>query len=289
LQAAPKNCKEDCTFDEKNFVRLSGTVRKLLLLAPAAFVYGWRNQVTIDAERHGDLLRQMQSLRGEIYLADGAIRPAQLTDGRHVDARDRQSWHLLVVDEADSVLGCVRYKMHSAGAGFSDLVAAESSLASCKTWGKKARTAIEDELTLSRTMDLPFVEIGGWALDEGIRGSVEALRMILGVYAVSREMGGAIGLATATTRHSSSSILRRLGGHSLTHEGEEVPPYEDEHYNCKMELLRFYSWAPNPRYDTWIDEIRGEMASLPVICPSDSGMLQHSVADVHGQRLLALA
>jgi hypothetical protein len=32
-----------------------------------------------------------------------------------------------------------------------------------------------------------------------------------------------------------------------------------------MEVLRFYSWAPNPRYDVWIQAIRQELCTIPVL------------------------
>ena len=51
----------------------------------------------------------------------------------------------------------------------------------------------------------------------------------------------------------------------MHHAGEQVPAYRDENYNCDMEMLRFYSWAPNPRYDTWIREIGCEIQEIPVI------------------------
>jgi hypothetical protein len=124
---------------------------------------------------------------------------------------------------------------------------------------------VEDELALSRSLDLPFVEIGGWALAHEIRGTVEALRMVLAAYAFFRSLGGAVGLATATVRHSSASILRRIGGRPLQHKGLTVPSYQDPQYGCSMEMLRFYSWAPNPRYDLWIREIGSEIRSTPVI------------------------
>ena len=268
--------KENFTGEEKTIVRLNVAFRKLLLLAPAAFVYGSTGRVTINPERHEHLLRQLQCLRGAVYLEDGAITPKQLTNGRHIESRDRQSWHLLVVNENDDVLGCARYCEHTPDVQFGELAAAEASLARCRTWGAKTRAAIEKELGLARDMDLPFVEVGGWALDREIRGGIEALRLSLGTYALARELGGGVGLATATTRHSSSSILRKLGGQSLRYGNEEVPPYDDEHYKCRMELLRFYSWAPNPRYDVWIEEIRAEMSDIPVVCASSDALLELS-------------
>jgi len=218
-----------------------------------------------DLSQHGSLLRQAQTLRGSVYLEDGAIGSSHMVNGRHIVNSDPKSWHLLVLDDSEQVCGCVRYHHHPANVEFSRLTAAESSLASCPEWGSKVKSAVEEELTLSRSMDLPFVEIGGWALAPEIRGSVEALRMVLSAYAFFRALGGAVGLATATVRHSSASILRRIGGRPLQHNGLQVPSYQDPQYGCSMEMLRFYSWAPNPRYDGWIREISAEIRSVPVI------------------------
>jgi hypothetical protein len=251
-------------------MRLNPVFRRLILLAPGgAFVPGSfnRDNVRCDERRHADYLAEAQQLRGRIYREDGAIDSTQLTNGRHIVESDGASWHLLVLDHTGKVCGCVRYRHYQdpSKLEFPKLMAAQSSLASCSRWGGRMRAAVEEELTLSQALDLPFVEIGGWALDAEIRGTVEALRMVLAAYAFSREFGGAVGLATATVRHSSASILRRIGGQPLEHEGEEVPSYADRHYNCKMEILRFYSWALNPRYDMWIDDVAQEIRNITVV------------------------
>lgn len=249
-------------------MKLNPIFRKLILLAPAgARIPASLNQekVSCNARRHEDYLSDLQRLRGGVYLEDGAIHASQLIDGRHVVQADYSSWHLLVLDHEGKTCGCVRYRDHAGSVEFSQLTAAQSSLADCPQWGGKMRAAVEDELLLSQALELPFVEIGGWALDPEIRGTVEALRMVLGAYAFSREFGGAVGLATATVRHSSASILRRIGGQPLEHDGETVPAYADSHYNCEMELLRFYSWALNPRYDMWIDQMAEEIRDVAVI------------------------
>jgi hypothetical protein len=251
-------------------MRLSPVFRKMILLAPpGARMPGLLNQekVYCDSECYEDYLAEAQALRGAIYLEDGAINSSELVGGRHVADSDRASWHLLVVDGAGKICGCVRYRHYDSPSklAFSELMASHSSLASCARWGNKMRAAVEDEMLLSQALNLPFVEIGGWALDAEIRGTVEALRMVLAAYAFSREFGGAVGLATATVRHSSASILRRIGGQRLEHNGEEVPSYTDSHYNCEMELLRFHSWALNPRYDIWIDKIAQEIRDITVV------------------------
>lgn len=249
-------------------MKLNTAFRKLLLLAPAgACIPESFNQdrVSCNARRHEDYLDEVQRLRGRIYLEDGAIQESELTDGRHVVESDSASWHLLVLDHDGNTSGCVRYRDHGGPVAFSELTAARSSLASCPEWGSRMRSAVEEELLLSEALELPFVEIGGWALDAAIRGTVEALRMVLAAYAFAREFGGAVGLATATVRHSSASILRRIGGQPLEHKGETVPAYADRQYNCDMELLRFHSWALNPRYDEWIGQMADEIREVTVV------------------------
>ena len=90
--------------------------------------------------------------------------------------------------------------------------------------------------------------------------------MILTAYGLARSLGGTLGVSTVTTRHSSSSMLRRIGLASLLSRGAELPPYFDPHYNCEMEILRFDSDRPNPRYESWIDESQTYLAMAPVIC-----------------------
>jgi hypothetical protein len=97
-----------------------------------------------------------------------------LIDGRHFLDIDEGSWHLLVLDHKDRVSGCMRYREYSHEVSFQDLSVSGSPLAECENWGQKLRTAVESEIALSRTLRLPFLEIGRWALHEQIRGTSEA-------------------------------------------------------------------------------------------------------------------
>jgi hypothetical protein len=142
----------------------------------------------------------------------------------------------------------------------------QSALAKCEQWGDKLRSAIEQDLQLARRRDFAYVEMGGWALREDVRCSTEALRIALGAYALARNLGGAISVTTATVRHCSSSILRRIGGQPLALGRNELPAYHDARYKCEMSILRFDSDQPNPRYAAWIEQIREELLSAPVIC-----------------------
>src|ERR1700687_4614069 len=84
--------------------------RKWVLLSPSqAVVPSCFGRVHIDATRRDKLLDAMQTLRGRVYLEDGAIEAGHLTNGKHRADVDELSWHLLVVDQDDRVCGCVRH------------------------------------------------------------------------------------------------------------------------------------------------------------------------------------
>jgi hypothetical protein len=82
---------------------------------------------------------------------------------------------------------------------------------------------------------------------------------------MGRIAGGALGITTATVRHSSSTILRRLGGSHLAAAGQTVPAYFDPRYNCEMELLRFDSRRPSAKYSGCIDLLHRKLANVLVV------------------------
>ncbi len=223
-----------------------------------------RNSIkhSVDPSRHHRLLAEAQRLRGRIYLQDGAIQPSDLlADDRHIQAADDQAWHLLTVDENEAVVACIRYFAHEPGVRFSELSVAGSDIARSAELGTRVREAVETELDCARRRGVWFVELGGWAVCESLRCTTEAIRTLLTVYALSQVRGGAVGLSSATTRHHSSSILRRIGGRPLKASGVEVSSYYDAQYACEMELLSFDSESPNPRYASWI-QVTAERCSI---------------------------
>jgi hypothetical protein len=237
------------------------------LLAPSASeipaVFYNRHQ---NEGLHLRLLREMQKLRGGVYLRDGAIEAHQLTrDGRHCVAADASSWHVLTTDSDNRVLGCARYLPYPNTVGFVDLGIRTCPLAQHDHWSGKFRSGVETQISIARRDKLACVEVGGWALSEDVRASMEAMRVALSSYALAELLGGCIGFTTATTRHASSSILRRLGGKPLNVNGLEIPSYFDPHYNCEMELLCFDSRQLNPRYKAWAEDLQSDLMSAPVI------------------------
>lgn len=236
------------------------------MLAPPSFESSLFTSVNVNGIEYNRLLSAAQKLRGRIYLRDGAIQPSQLSsDGRHVQREDLHSWHLLTLDENGVPGACARCVQHENTASFSDLSISHSALAKCRQWGRALRIAVEDELQAAHSRDVLFFEIGGWAISEALRCSTEAVRMLISFYALMQLLGGVIGVSTATTRHSSSSIIRRIGGRSLVGMGVELPSYYDPEYRCEMEVIRFDSMSPNPRYTSVIDECRQYLRNVTVI------------------------
>jgi hypothetical protein len=226
--------------------------------------------VNVDSQRYDQLLASMQRFRGEVYLSDGAIQASELVDGRHKLAIDEQSWHVLSLDYGGSICGCLRYLEERQAGGFDDLWVRNAALARNAEWGTRFRGTVEMEMERARRMRISFGEVGGWAVAESHRWTIEPLRIILAMYGLLQLRGGCAGVATATFRHSSANILRRIGLSSLCHDGEELPPYYDPHYGCQMEVLRFDSRFPAEKYRAAVDEFSGSLGSAPVFCRESS-------------------
>jgi len=266
------------------------------LLAPSEGAAAQFDQALVDPSRHHRLLAEAQRLRGRIYLKDGAIQPSDLlADDRHIQAADDQAWHLLTVDENEAVVACIRYFAHEASVRFSELSVAGSYVARSAELGTRVREAVETELDSARRRGVWFVELGGWAVCESLRCTTEAIRTLLTVYALSQVRGGAVGLSSATARHHSSSILKRIGGRPLKTSGVEVSSYYDAQYACEMELLSFDSEYPNERYARWINDCREVLHRIPVVlgapentCASDLLRL-HAAVGGHSEQVIGQA
>ena len=128
-----------------------------------------------------------------------------------------------------------------------DLRVRHTPLARSAEWRDKLWKGVESELKRARSERLRYAEVGGWAVSERSRCTSEGLVLALAGYSLGRICGGCLGITTATVRHCSSSILRRLGGAPLAADGAPVPSYYDSRYGCEMEILRFDSRRPNPK------------------------------------------
>ena len=239
----------------------------LVLVAPpnATLADGF-NHVTVDPFKHQQLIREMQRLRGRIYLDEGNVTPHQLTaDGRHETAEDDKGWHLLMTDGDGRVRSCALYILYENTASIGDLRVRQCPLAQHPEWKTKAKGAVESEIARARRAGLRFAELGGWAIAKERRGTPEGLMMALATYGLARTLGGALGITTANVAHSCSSILRRLGGAFLEFEGTTIPSYFDPRYNTTIDLLRFDSRNPSTKYADLIDIVKEKLANVTII------------------------
>lgn len=228
---------------------------------PAAF-----GHVDVDEERYDEVLGDVQRLRGRVYLQDGAIERHQLTaDGRHHTPEDEKSWHLVMLDRVGQVAACVWYMAHAPDVSVARLRMRHCALARHPVWRDTLWGAVESELESARREGLGYAEVGGWAVTESSRRTTEGLVLALAGYSFGRLLGGTLGITTATVRHCSSTILRRLGGTDLRLGDRAIPSYHDPEYDCQMELLRFDSRHPSPKYGALVEMLREKLSDVVVL------------------------
>ncbi|MGA3028415.1 MAG: hypothetical protein ABSF98_27020 [Bryobacteraceae bacterium] len=243
--------------------------RKILLLAPSlADVPASFCNVATSPERYSRLLAEAQRFRGRIYVEDGAVSPGELTpDGRHHQASDLQGWHILAVDDSTSVHGCARCICRTGKVPFSELAVGRSAIAMSDKWGNKVRRVMEDTLDEVIQDGHAFGELGGWAIAPQLRCTTEMMRIALSTWALVRLLGIHFLFSTATRRHCSASILRKLGGRPFVVDGTEIPHYYEPRYGCDMELLRFDDFDdPPPLFEPRVQEFQNWLATAPVLC-----------------------
>jgi hypothetical protein len=240
--------------------------QRIVLLAPDASVPARLNRVHFDALRHQRMIWQMQKLRGSVYLHDGAVVRAQLSpEGLHKTPEDDKSWHLLMLNSWGQVTACAWYLEHANTIRPDQLRVRNCPLAKTEVWRDRLWKAIESELATARRDDLGYAEVGGWAVAEESRCSTEGLLLALAGYSLGRVCGGALGITTATVRHCSSAILRKIGGAGLQIDGTVVPSYYDPRYDCEMEILRFDSRTPDAKYAGLVEQLCERLMNVLVI------------------------
>jgi len=249
--------------------------RQLVLVAPPdARIPSELRQLVVDSEVSSASIREMQKLRGSIYVMEGNIKADQLTrDGRHQTAEDDKSWHLLMLNPDRRVRSCALYLEHDNSVTMDDLRVRHCPLLDQEQWRETLTGAVESEIERARRDGLRYAELGGWAIEKERRGTPEGLVFALATYALSRMLGGALGITTANVAHSCSSILRRFGGSFLEFGGKTVPAYFDPRYDTDIELLRFDSRAPGARYARLIDLVQRKLEQVPVLAPSRNAYL----------------
>ena len=219
--------------------------RLILLAPPRKAVPPVFVNVERSLKKHLGRLTEVQRLSGKIYWHDGAVGPNDLTkDGLHRTPEDEKGWHLLMTNQEGRVTACVWYIEHHEVPVPNKLRVRDCPPALRHESRDVFWKAVESDLQAARKEKLRYAEIGGWAVAKESRGTTEGLILALAAFSFGRLFGGALGMTTATHRHSSATILRRLGGSHLQADGTAVAPYYDPKYGCLMEVLRFESRQP---------------------------------------------
>ena len=219
-----------------------------------------------DASRHTTLLRDVQRLRGAVYLQDGAITDDQLTpDGVHETPEDQQAWHLVVLNAAGEPTACAWYREHRGGVQFGRLRLQQCPLAADPDWRDTLWHAVTRDITRAQQDGLSYAEVGGWAVAPESRRTPVPLLLALATYSLARLCGDALSITTATTRHASCEILSRIGGTELEFGGRVLPRYYDPRYQCEMQILRFDSRAPQRRYEGIVSRLEETLSDVTVV------------------------
>ena len=180
-----------------------------------------------------------------------------------------------------TVCACLRYLEQTYSRNFDDLWVRNAALMRSFVWAPRLKKAVEAEMEHARDAHIAFGEVGGWAISPDRRLTMEPLRTILATYGLLELLGSCAGIATATRRHDSAPILRKIGLAPLVVDGTEVPSYFDPKYRCEMEVLRFDSRFPNPKFRSWIDELSSFLALAPVICDRGEAPAKKSEAGTY--------
>jgi hypothetical protein len=242
--------------------------RRLVLVAPSqATLPEVFKAVTVDTDRHAEFVRQMQAVRGAIYLQGGYVKRQQLSSGLHRTPEDERSWHLLMTDGNGQVSSCLWVLAHRNTTNVQHLRVRNCPLAHGE-WHDRLFGAVESEIARARREGLRYVEAGGWAVSASRRCTSEGLLLPLAGYSLCRILGGALGITTANVTHSSSSILQRLGFSHLEFNGTAMPAYFDPRYNTMIELLRWDSRRPSAKFVGLIELLRQKLAHVPVFAMS---------------------
>lgn len=245
---------------------LSASSTELLFLAPqqSQIPTGFHN-VEVNTRDHGTLLKEAQRLRGQVYREDQAIAASEVDQyGCFAMEADAGSWHLLLLDKG-RVLGCLRFLLHPNPVIFDRLLLRNCTVAQDEHAGRALRKAIAAQIMVAGELGFSYVELGGWALSEEIRGTSAAVKCLLAAYAWGDLVGGCLGVCTATVRHGSASLLSRIGGTPLGQGFDQISPYYDPAYGCEMRILAFDTRTPRAKFAHMVKILRGELPQTSVV------------------------
>lgn len=248
----------------------------LTVVAPSsAHVPEWLTNVLVNEGMYRNLVDEIQRFRGYVYVKDKAIPSSSLDEqGRHYSEYDFRAWHIVLRDRRQELCGAIRVGLMpwTRINDISDLQVVQylARLSAGNDEKATLQTVVRNFLENCRTIQPTVWEPGAWAVSEDMRRSRLAPVLAASIWSLGRAIGGAAGVSTATTRHGSSEILKKMGGFELAFNGAPLPPFYDTYHECFIELVGFDSDYLNPRLETTVTEIQDYIKGLPIITREDS-------------------
>ncbi len=215
-----------------------------------------------QSQSHSDLIFELQKLRGDVYREYPGIAATLTPDGRHCQAQmDAESWHIVLQNAYGRIVGCARYR--PIRDGFHQLTCSKSALAKSPVSGPLLRSAFNRHFATARRKGIGYGEVGAWAIDAEARCSTAAVSIALMSFALADALGGGMAVTTATTRHHSSAILRRLGASPLG----DIAPYFEPMFGCTIEVLQFEIEKLGARFAAKLNDLKAELRQCCISCP----------------------
>jgi hypothetical protein len=206
---------------------------------------------------HRVAVSEVQRFRGRVYVEDGAIPTSALDEeGRHYQEFDFENYHLCLRDLDRRIRACFRLRLHDPAVEIRDLKLHEVIERMPSGRAVLCYGALADLFELSRQEQVRIGEVGGWAVDEELRCHRGSTVLPFAAWSLYQIVGNALVVASATSRHHSSAILKRIGGFALKHGDAQLPCFMDEFHGCEIELLGFDSRRPNAKYEKLVTELK---------------------------------
>jgi hypothetical protein len=206
---------------------------------------------------HCDAISEVQRFRGRVYFADSAIPASALDEkGRHSQDFDFENYHLCLRKLDGRIVACLRMRLHERAAEVRDLWLHDLITRMHPELTESCYAALNSLFELSKRDNVRIGEVGGWAVDAEFRNQRVSTLLPIAGWSLYQLIGDALVVASATTRHHSSAILKRIGGFALMLEDEQLPSFMDDFHGCEMELLGFDSRRPDPKYKKLVAELK---------------------------------
>jgi hypothetical protein len=249
---------------------LFGTLRDvdLTVVAPSvAHVPEWLSNALVNDAMYQNMIDEIQRFRGNVYVHDKAIPASSLDkEGRHYSDYDYQAWHIIFRDRREDLCGAIRVGLVSCtDTDVEDLQVLRFLAKMPDDQRTPLEAAVRGFLGNCRLLQPSICEPGAWAVAEDVRKGRLAPVLAASIWSLLRVVGGASGVATATTRHGSADILKKMGGFDLILNGVPLVPFYDSYHACYMELVGFDSSYLNPRLEATVTEVQEYMGLLPII------------------------